>query len=333
MPNVHETPNHTEPTLLHSAQLAQIQSMITRTVQESLNDIATNAARAAVQAMSATPVSTSINEMRQNQDQLRVDEAPSSIALNSNVVLATPEALPQPQTNVSLPYGNAFHDVPASYIKQIQTGEFFELSKLLPKNLFATTNEQPVSLTLENSIIKVKTSTQSVTNITDIEQWTTAFTTYMSVFTHEFPNRAQELLQYMTIIRHAAQCHKGVGWCIYDVKFRRKAALNRALSWAEIDQQLWLMIFTVPPATLKEEFPLFKLGPQQNAFPGAEQGGICRDFNRTGACRRSPCKYRHLCNRCEGQHSGVKCPTHGRNREQPDKEHQSSSKHSSNYKK
>ena len=44
-------------------QLAQIQSMIRQTVQESLNDIATHAARAAaVQAMSATPVSTSINE-------------------------------------------------------------------------------------------------------------------------------------------------------------------------------------------------------------------------------------------------------------------------------
>ena len=137
------------------------------------------------------------------------------------------------------------HDAPASYMKQIQTCEFFELSKLLPKNLFATTNEQPVSLTLENSTLKVKTSTQSVTNIKDIEQWTTAFTTYMSVFTHEFPNRPQEFLQYMIIIRHAAQCHKGVGWCIYDIKFRRKAALNHALDWAKIDQQLWLMIFTV----------------------------------------------------------------------------------------
>mgnify|MGYP002803547148 FL=1 len=165
--------------------------------------------------------------------------------------------------------------MPVSYVKQIQTGEFFELFKLLPKSLFAPTNEQPVSLTLENSVIKVKTSTKSVTNITDIEQWTTAFTTYMSVFTHVFPNRAQELLQYMSIIRHAAQCHKGVGWCIYDIKFRQKAALNRTLNWAEIDQQQWLMIFTVPSATLKEEFPLFKNGPQQNASPGAERGGIC----------------------------------------------------------
>ena len=60
----------------------------------------------------------------------------------------------------------------------------------------------------------------------------------MNVFTHEFPNRSQEFLQYMSIIRHAAQCHKEVGWCIYDIKFRRKPALNHALDWAKTDQQL-----------------------------------------------------------------------------------------------
>ena len=168
--------------------------------------------------MSATPVSMTINETRnQSLDQPCVGDAPSTTLLNTNAEFATPPALLQALTNAGPPYGNAFHDVPASYVKQIQTGEFFELSKLLPKNLFAPTNEQPVSLTLENSIIKVKTSTQSVTNITDIEQWTTAFTTYMSVFTHVFPNRAQELLQYLSVIRHTAQCHKGVGWCIYTI--------------------------------------------------------------------------------------------------------------------
>ena len=93
-------------------------------------------------------------------------------------------------------------------------------------------------LTLENSEIKVKPANQSTTTVTDIEQWTTAFTTYMSVFTHVFPNRAQELLQYMSIIRNAAHCHKGVGWCIYDVKFRRKAALDQSINWSELDQKL-----------------------------------------------------------------------------------------------
>ena len=151
-------------------------------------------------------------------------------------------------------------------MKQIQSGELFELSKLLPKNLFHRTDEEPVVLTLENSVIKVKRATQPATNVTEIEQWTTVFTTYMSVFTHEFLNRAQEFLQYVSIIRHAAQCHRGLGWRIYDFMFRRKAALNKSLNWSEIDQQLWLIIFAEPSAVLGEEYPLFSIDPK-STFP------------------------------------------------------------------
>ena len=78
-------------------------------------------------------------------------------------------------------------------------------------------------------MIKAKKAPNSLAKITDIDQWTTAFTIYMSVFTHQFPSRAQELLQYMTLIRHAAHTHRGLGWCIYDPKFRRKAAHNLTL--------------------------------------------------------------------------------------------------------
>ena len=110
-----------------------------------------------------------------------------------------------------MPYGNNCHEVPGPYIKKIQAGEFFDLSKLLPKNI--STNNQPddaIVLTLENSIVKAKKASQPTARITNIEQWTTAFTIYMSIMTHQYPMRAQELLQYMTLIRHAAQAHRGM---------------------------------------------------------------------------------------------------------------------------
>ncbi|CAB4032393.1 gag [Paramuricea clavata] len=307
----HESSN--ENPLLNDAQLAQIQSIVAKTVEQSVNDIATNAARAAVQAMATAPSSAPTNEPQQTTG---TELCP--VLINHTTPISTPRfqtfepeaphssSQSLPASN-HLPYGQSFHDLPASYVKKIQSGEFFELSKLLPKNLCNTVDEQPVVLTVENSIVKVKQSTQSTTNITDIDKWTTAFTTYMSVFTHQFPNRAQELLQYMTIIRHAAHCHKGVGWCIYDIKFRRKAALNLSLNWSEIDKQLWLMTFTVPPASLREEYPLFHKEPQHYATPGTEQRGICRDFNRSGACKRAQCRYRHICNRCDGEHAGLYC--------------------------
>ena len=117
-------------------------------------------------------------------------------------------------------YGNPLQDVPANYVKEIQSGEFFELSKLLPKNLSPFDDGNPLTLTMENSVIEVCKKAHSSTYITDIEQWTTAFSTYMGIFIRRFPLRSQEFLQYISIIRYAAQFHKGLGWCIHDFKFR-----------------------------------------------------------------------------------------------------------------
>ena len=102
----------------------------------------------------------------------------------------------------------------------------------------------------------------------------------MGVLTSKLPGRSQELLQYMSLIRHAAQTHRGLDWCIYDHKFRRKAALNATLKWSEIDQQLWLCIFTVSPEILRREYPLFSNGPQPTTSSGAVRGGICHEYNR-----------------------------------------------------
>ena len=60
----------------------------------------------------------------------------------------------------------------------------------------------------------------------------------MSVFTHKFPQRSQELLQYLNLIRYAARVHRGLGWAVYDYKFRQKPGQNKTRVWSEIDQQL-----------------------------------------------------------------------------------------------
>ena len=151
--------------------------------------------------MASAPVPTPTSDAHQSDSLL--ENATAILQRGPEVQHDSPPILPTPTT--CLPYGKSFHDVSALYVKKIQLGEFFELSKLLPKNLFNITDEQPVMLTLENFVIKVKPANQSTTTATDIEQWTTAFTTYMSVFTHAFPNRAQELLQYI-IHEHNSPC-------------------------------------------------------------------------------------------------------------------------------
>ena len=47
------------------------------------------------------------------------------------------------------------------------------------------------------------------------------------------------------------------------------------------------MIFTVPLAIIREEYPLFSIGSQKHASFGAEWRSICHDFNRTGTSKRN----------------------------------------------
>ena len=76
---------------------------------------------------------------------------------------------------------DSVHQLPAKLVKEILTGEFMELSKLLPKNfnVLSPSPDEPLTLTLENSVIKVNKA--KATSITDITEWTTAFTAYMGV--------------------------------------------------------------------------------------------------------------------------------------------------------
>ena len=70
---------------------------------------------------------------------------------------------------------------------------------------------------------------------------------------HKFPTRSQEILQYASLIRNAAHVHRGLSWVIYDFKFHKNASVDKSLDWSLVDNQLWLTIFTVPPAVLNEE--------------------------------------------------------------------------------
>ena len=66
----------------------------------------------------------------------------------------------------------------------------------------------------------------------------------------------------------------GLGWCIYDHKFRHKAAASRTLSWANIDMQLWLRIFTASSTQLREDYSLFPMDPQTKLGQRVTQSAI-----------------------------------------------------------
>ena len=105
---------------------------------------------------------------------------------------------------------DSVHELPAKLVKEILTGEFMELSKLLSKhfNVLNPSQDESLTLTLENSVIKINKA--KATSTTDITEWTTAFTAYMGVLISKFPHRASELLEYMSLMRYAARYLRGV---------------------------------------------------------------------------------------------------------------------------
>lgn len=110
----------------------------------------------------------------------------------------------------------------------------------------------------------------------------------------------------------SAKYHRGLGWCVYDVKFRQEAAANKSIKWSVIDSQLWLKTFTVAPSLMKEDIGFFQSGP--SFMPSTVRGNkyrTCHNFNKDIPCARTPCPYAHKCNKpgCGRDHPGIRCPS------------------------
>ena len=130
----------------------------------------------------------------------------------------------------------------------------------------------------------------------------------MSVLIHKFPTRSQELLRYVSLTGYAARVHKGLGWAIYDFKFRQKASVDKSLDCSAIDNQLWLTIFTVSPALLNEEYPLLSQGPQRSvSTKGGDSRGTCNLYNRYGTCSTCIPEIAGVSDKCRGSHPGCDC--------------------------
>ena len=218
LPQDHVVNTNANDSTFSEGQLNTIRQLVQESVATASREIAHEAALAAVQVLQPSSLQTASNSNR----------------VTPAIETVTPQQTASPSDICQ--HAAPFQDIPAQHVKDIQSGEFFELSKLLSKNLSEFNDDDNLVLTLDNSVVQVSKKANTSTSITEIEQWTTAFTTYMSVFTHKFPQRSQELLQYLSLIRYAACVHRGLGWAIYDYKFRQKAGQNRTRVWSEIDQ-------------------------------------------------------------------------------------------------
>ena len=231
-----------------------------------------------------------------------------------NTITAANQAGPQPLRSFCDSLG--LH-LPASIKAKIHKREFVELGALLTPPGSAPLSIS-FSLVREGQTLTLGQQTPKLPTIDNIEQWTSAFLIYMSVYLEVHTSHAIELLKYTDIVRSAAQQFGGLGWRTYDIQFRLKQAMAPAQSWTVIDSELWLRVllaptpsnFRTPQSNRAQQQQLratntpfhFRRSPQGNLI------GICWEYNRTGTWKRQNCQFQHRCAQCrQSGHPSIKC--------------------------
>ena len=126
--------------------------------------------------------------------------------------------------------------------------------------------------------------------VPNIDKWTDAFLIFTSIYLKKYPGKAQELLQYRSIIREAAsRSPSSLSWRSYDEQFRIRQSTT-VQSWGKLNPDLWLRVMTAMPSST-----------QSNVTPFTK--GACLDFN-SSTCFWNPCRYNHVCSNCGGQNHG-----------------------------
>jgi hypothetical protein len=139
---------------------------------------------------------------------------------------STITALPEPDLPATPPLFPPH--LPNKSIASIRNGEYIDFNTLLFENVDGHDEQLRISF---NSLggsgvsIPVSVAQPKRQRIDSIDRWLTAFNIFARVVVHFFPYKASELFAY-------------------DIAFRKKAANNASLSWAQRDPQLYLEKFT-----------------------------------------------------------------------------------------
>ena len=172
-----DPPASERPQSFTNEQMTTIKRFVQEAVSDAATGIASEAAKAAVNAMRAqqnSPFAPADAILPTQQQQQVLGSSPLSQEIQATLPGHSPGTV-----DTSLQNGAPFQAIPSAYVQEIQTGEFFDLSKLLPKNLSIHDEGDNLVLSLDNSVVKVSKKKTS---------------------------------------------GAGLGWAVYDYKFRQKAS-------------------------------------------------------------------------------------------------------------
>ena len=150
--------------------------------------------------------------------------------------------------------------------------------------------------------------------VTNIQQWITAFNTFVTIYSEKASDDAPKLMKYCEVVRDLSQ--KSADWLFYDEQFRYlRQSSPESYPWDQIHWELWLRAMTnfrgkpQSSASADKVNPRVRFRPSNNNFPK----GTCWTFHAGRQCRG--CQYEHVCFKCHAKHPASQCqvsPTHQR---------------------
>lgn len=189
--------------------------------------------------------------------------------------------------------------VPEKVKKQIWSNEFVDFALLLHSNVINTVEER-YTLKVETTkggqpsvVLAPNTKKQAITNI---DQWMSAFQTYVAIYAERIPGDTPALMKYGSVVRELAL--SGGNWRFYDENFRMLRQ-SQGATWDKIHSELWLRAQSF---RARQTNPQKKVKPEGPYIPH----GYCWKFHRGNFCRG--CSFKHQCFQCGQSHPVTKCP-------------------------
>ena len=141
-------------------------------------------------------------------------------------------------------------------------------------------------------------------NISNIDQWTTAFLKFVAIYCSKFLHEASSLMKYGETVRRLAAGTQSMVWATHNTQFwlfRERHHLPRD----QIHMEFWLMATTLHPSLSITQSPSqqnrsnkpFKNKDLQN-WQQPFLANTCWTYNKKGECRFSRCRHPFLANTC-----------------------------------
>jgi len=204
-------------------------------------------------------------------------------------------------SSVTVPLGSRL----SSRIKgKIWEGEFVDFGSLLDPSLVPDKYSISVTTPKGESMATPKLTLEPTTaakKITNIDQWLSAFHTFVAVYCVKHQKEIQNLMKYGETVRDVAV--RGGDWLYYDEQFRFLRQTSPELyPWDIVHWELWhrAVTFRFKSGNFRND----KQAPRSKGKPTMPKG-TCWAFNSGKYC--GGCKFEHKCHKCAGGHSGATC--------------------------